>query len=111
MNVIYILCAPEAYETASAQGTYKSDSLDTEGFIHASPAEQLTRVANKYYREHPALKLLTVDADRVSVPVKWEAISNGDLYPHLYGPLNLDAVTQVETINRQTDGSYQITPA
>lgn len=109
MTFIYILCAPQAYETARALGHYESESLPVEGFIHASPAHQLTRVANKYYQPHESLCLLTVDEGRVNAPVQWEAISNGDLYPHIYGPLNMDAVTSVRTISRQPDGSYDIT--
>jgi len=108
VTLIYILCAPQAYEAALELGRYESESLPTEGFIHASPANQLTRVANKYYRHYPSLQLLTVEADKITAPVKWEAISNGDLYPHIYGPLNMDAVSNVQTVERSPDGTYQI---
>ena len=108
MTLIYILCPPAVYEAARRQGVYESDSLATEGFIHASPENQLTRVANKYYRQHAELCVLTVDTTRVTLEIKWEVISNGDVYPHIYGPLNMDAVVSVRTVPRQVDGTYQI---
>jgi uncharacterized protein (DUF952 family) len=103
LTLIYILCPPAVYEAARRQGAYESDSLATEGFIHASPEHQLTRVANKYYRQHAELCVLAVDTARVASDVKWETISNGDVYPHIYGPLNLDAVVSVRTVARIED--------
>ncbi len=108
MSLIYILCAPAVYEAAGRAGEYAPDSLALEGFIHASPANQLTRVANKYYQANESLCVLTIDENKVSVPVKWETISNGDVYPHLYGPLNMDAVVHVHSVQRAADGTYAI---
>ncbi len=108
MMLIYILCTKEHHEQAVLEGTYRPDSLEGEGFIHASPAEQLTRVANKYYREHASLCLMTLSVDRIRPEVKWETIANGDVYPHIYGPLNMDAVQGVQTVVRQPDGLYAI---
>ena len=108
MSLIYILCAPAVYEAAGRVGEYAPDSLALEGFIHASPANQLTRVANKYYQANECLCILTIDEDKVSVPIQWEAISNGDLYPHLYGPLNMDAVVHMQKVQRAANGTYTI---
>lgn len=108
MSLIYILCTPAAYEAAGAKGQYISESLGPEGFIHASPANQLTRVANKYYAQNEVLCVLTVDESKISAPVKWEAIANGDLYPHIYGPLNMDAVVCMQSVQRSADGTYTI---
>jgi uncharacterized protein (DUF952 family) len=108
LSFIYILSTPEVYAQAQASGSYRSESLELEGFIHASPAHQLTRVANKYYAQHPELLVLTLDPARISVELKWVAISTGDSYPHLYGALNLDAIIAVETVARMPDGNYEI---
>ena len=105
---IYILCPPAVHEAAMACGTYQPESLVSEGFIHASPAHQLTRVANKYYGQHAELRVLTVDPTQLTAELKWETISTGDQYPHIYGPLNMDAVTAASTVARQADGSYAI---
>jgi uncharacterized protein (DUF952 family) len=108
LKPVYILCAPDVYDAAMATGTYAPESLQVEGFIHASPAHQLTRVANKYYCQHAALRVLTVDPSKVHAELKWEMISTGDSYPHFYGPLNMDAVVAVDTVTRKPDGSYEI---
>jgi uncharacterized protein (DUF952 family) len=108
LSLIYILCSVPVYEAAKEAGMYAPDSLQLEGFIHASPAHQLNRVANKYYRQYESLCLLTVETDKVSAEIKWEAISNGDLYPHIYGPLNMNAVIQVTQLNRNASQMYEI---
>jgi uncharacterized protein (DUF952 family) len=108
MTLIYILCTKEHYEQAVLEGTYRPESLALEGFIHASPAEQLTRVANKYYREHLALCVMSIAVERIHSELRWETIANGDVYPHIYGPLNMDAVQAVQTVTRQADGMYTI---
>lgn len=108
MSLIYVLCPPQAYEAAKSTGIYCPDSLESEGFIHASPANQLTRVANKYYSAYPKLCLMAIDTEAATVEIKWEPIANGDLYPHLYGPLNMSAVTQTSILSRLPDGRYEI---
>jgi uncharacterized protein (DUF952 family) len=109
-SLIYILCSLADYETAMHQGTYQPESLETEGFIHASPAEKLTRVANKYYQDKKDLQLLYINPERVTSQILWEPISNGDLYPHIYGPLNVDAVTMHRLIRPKEDGTFEIRP-
>lgn len=108
MNLIYILLSPEAAQAAEAKGSYEADSLQSEGFIHASEARQLNRVVNKYYADAPELALLTIDPHKIISPLKWEPISSGDFYPHIYGPLNWDAVTAVTRIQPRADGVYEI---
>lgn len=108
MTLVYILCPPDVYEAAVQGGTYEPESLQTEGFIHASPVQQLSRVANKYYRQHANLCVLTVDPALVKAAIQWETITNGDQYPHIYGPLNMDAVIAVNRTARLPDGSYNI---
>jgi uncharacterized protein (DUF952 family) len=93
-----------------ATGQFISESLALEGFIHASPAHQLNRVANLYYTHLPTLRLLSVAVDKVQPDIRWEAASTGDLYPHLYGPLNVNAITQATRLERQADGLYHIHP-
>ncbi|WP_373531127.1 DUF952 domain-containing protein [Vampirovibrio sp.] len=107
---IYILSTEEAYQQATATGQFISDSLASEGFIHASPAHQLNRVANLYYAHLPALWLLSIDPQKVQPEIRWEAASTGDLYPHLYGPLNMEAVSKVTRLTPNAQGQYHIQP-
>lgn len=83
------------WEQGLAAGEYRRADLIEDGFIHCLTAETLVRVANKHYVGRPDLVLLVIDEARVQCPVKWEPASDGKLYPHIYGPLNPDAVVEV----------------
>ena len=109
-DFIYVLVPGVDYEAAVALGHYRPASVDEEGFIHASPAAQLTRVANKHYVHEKDVRLLYVDPRRVRSEIRWEPATGG-LYPHIYGPLNLDAVVRIRPIVAGADGKITIDPA
>ena len=76
-------------------------SLEEEGFIHASRRDQVQGVFDRYYRgagEH--LVLLTVDPARLGAEVRVEPVGD-DSYPHVYGPINRDAVVEVTPLDRR----------
>lgn len=75
-------------------------SLATEGFIHCSFAEQVAGSANRHYGEAAALWLLRIDPSRLQAPWKVEASSSGALFPHIYGPINREAVVEVTALQR-----------
>ena len=101
-----------AWEDAQAARVYRAPSLETEGFIHFSTAAQVTRVADAFYRGEPDLVLLVVDPKRVQSPVRYEPpaedATSGERFPHLYGTLNLDAVTDVVPFPPNADGSFSL---
>lgn len=105
---IYVLISDADYQTAKTSGTLYEDSLETDGFIHASPADELTRVANKYYSDVVDVQVMVVTTAKVDAPVKWEPATGG-LYPHIYGPLNMDAVDYVVPVAPGPDGQFDIT--
>jgi len=78
--------------TASSRGLELAD----EGFIHLSTAEQLPGVAGRYYAGVEDLVLLHVDPDLLVAPLVYEDVPGVGSFPHLYGPLNVDAVVRVE---------------
>lgn len=80
-----------------AQGQYLAASLASEGFIHCSRPEQIESVANRYYAGQSGLVLLHIDSDRLDAIVKWEA-ADGEEFPHIYGPISLEAITAVEDL-------------
>jgi uncharacterized protein (DUF952 family) len=90
--MILHITSKQDWSDAQAKGEYAAPSLATEGFIHFSTDKQAVNVANAFYRE-----------TRLKPELKWEApagppadtISQADLFPHLYGSLNLDAVASV----------------
>ena len=86
--MIVHIASPAAWADARMSGLYKVDSLVTEGFIHFSRWDQLADTARRYYDGVPDLIVLVVDPARL--PVRLE---NG--FPHLYGELPVEAVTEV----------------
>lgn len=97
-----------AWEAGRKAGSYQDDSLLRNGFIHFSTAEQVMRVANEYYRGQLDLVLLVVDPSRLVSELRWEPGSDrpGEDFPHLYGPLNLEAVVRVLEYTPGPDGLF-----
>jgi len=99
VTVIYHIAEAADWERARRDGQYtmstRGRTLAEEGFIHASTAEQVPLVADAYYRDAPDLVLLVIDTERVRPELRYEQVpGQADPYPHIYGPLNLDAVTE-----------------
>ena len=97
----------KVWEQAQQAGEYRAASLATEGFIHSSRPEQVLRVANRFYRGIPDLLLLWIDPQRLLAPLRFEA-SDGEIFPHIYGALNLDSVIRVCELAPDADGVYRI---
>jgi uncharacterized protein (DUF952 family) len=104
---IYLLSSQAEYQKSLSDGSLVRDSLSDEGFIHASPRSQLTRLANKYYKAKVQPLILVVDKALILPEVKWEPATGG-LYPHIYGPLNMNAVTKAESISLANDGNFHL---
>lgn len=96
------------WAAAQQAGTYRGDTLDSEGFIHCSTPQQVIAVANARFRGQPDLVLLDIAADRVGPEIRWEAAENGQHYPHIYGPLNVDAVEQVLPFEPNANGYFTL---
>jgi uncharacterized protein (DUF952 family) len=105
---IYLTMSPDDFDRASALSTWAPDSLKADGFIHASPVDQLTRVANKHFSQFDTVRIVALRADRVVPEIRWETASDGNLYPHIYGPLNMDSAERVVTVKKSADGLFSI---
>ncbi|MFE0962674.1 MULTISPECIES: DUF952 domain-containing protein [Streptomyces] len=103
---MYILHITErsSWEAAREHGEYRMSTrgrtLAQEGFIHCSTRAQLPSVAAFLYGSYERpdeLVVLVIDPGRLDVPVKYEAPEPGaEKFPHVYGPIPVDAVVQVE---------------
>lgn len=97
----------DSWEAARQGGAYRGDTLETEGFIHFSTPAQVVRTANRFYSGQRGLVLLHVDPTRLEAELRYEDPGEGEEFPHLYGPLNLDAVTEVLPFEPEEDGSFR----
>ena len=102
--MILHLLSRESWAEAQAHGQLIAPSVATEGFAHCSTEHQMVNVANKYYRGTSNLVLLNIDSTKLTSELKFEppahidgspALPHEPLFPHIYGPINLDAVSEV----------------
>ena len=99
MPVIYHITTAEAWEEAQRQQQYEAPSLRSEGFIHCSEAHQVAGVLERYFTEKQDLVKLIIDTDKLTSRYVQEwSPSVADTFPHIYGPVNLDAVIEVKKI-------------
>ncbi|GAB4026198.1 DUF952 domain-containing protein [Spirosoma koreense] len=99
MNLIYHIVQAADWASQENQPDYEAASLQSEGFIHLSTQAQVPGTLNRYYQNVSNLLLLHVDADKLKHELRYEAATNNDRFPHLYGPLNKDAVVRIEPLN------------
>lgn len=109
MTIILHITKRKQWERAQIIGTYRPDSLDKPGFIHCSTPRQIVAVANIYFHGQRDLVLLCIEAERVAAEVRFEDLHGGEEYfPHIYGPLNLDAVVKVIDFWPDIHGSFRM---
>ena len=102
---------PADYYAKFAPGEdYTPPEFAQEGFIHSTDgAENMANVANAIYKEDPRDFLaLYIDKTRVKSPIKYE--DPGEIYPHIYGPLNADAIVDKRPALRGPDGTFLLMP-
>lgn len=107
-------CPRAAWQAAQDAGEYRGDTLATEGFIHCSTADQVQLPANALVRGRTDIVLLEIDPARLSSPVRWEpgdsARPDSMQFPHVYGPISLDAVIGVHDFPPTADGTFTVPP-
>ena len=109
MARIYHLVARDDWEAAGGESEYSADSLASEGFIHCSrDHEQLFAVARRLYRDRTDMLALELDTGALSSPVKEEPSRSGEMYPHIYGPINKTAVVKVLELAMDGAGEYSL---
>jgi len=112
------------WDAAQVAGEYRTASLTSQGFIHCSTASQVIPVANAFYEGQHDLVLLVIDPNRLKAELRWEppdppqvdenvleVEESRVLFPHLYGPLNLDAVVRILDFPSGADGSFLMSDA
>jgi uncharacterized protein (DUF952 family) len=109
LNVIYHITTRDDWDAAQATDAYIADSLESEGFIHCSTAGQVQATANRFFSGRQDLVLLNIDEKKVPAEIKYENLEGGmDLFPHIYGPLTLGAITRALDLAPNPDGLFRI---
>lgn len=115
--MIYHITSRSAWNEARQSGEYRAESLETEGFIHCSTGSQVLPVVEKYYMGQQGLLLLVIDPALLASDLKWEppsggapppGVPEGELFPHIYGPINLEAVLRAVDLESNPNGNYNL---
>ncbi len=105
--MIFHITTGSQWSRASEAGSYEAESLAIEGFIHCSEEHQVARVANERFPGHEDLVVLHIAEGRLDAPVKRENLEGGsELFPHVYGPLPVNAVVKVSVFEPGPDGDF-----
>ncbi|MGC2238664.1 MAG: DUF952 domain-containing protein [Pyrinomonadaceae bacterium] len=94
--LIYHIVLPGIWENFKDKKFYEAESLTSEGFIHCSFAAQLEAVLQRYYRDTERVLILTIDAEKLESKLVEEPSTNNEIYPHIYGEINRDAIVEIE---------------
>ena len=107
--IAYKVLTTTELATLEANATFPGSADDRrDGYIHLSTADQLAVTIDKHYAGRDDLALAAVDLDALAEIVQWEPSRDGALFPHLYGPLPLDAVLAYGPLERGADGTVML---
>lgn len=96
MALIYHIAQAKDADDAALVKSYRCASLDSEGFIHCCKPEQLAGVVERYYSDTTGLLVMHINSDLLQAELVYENTVGGEeLFPHVYGEINMDAVQQV----------------
>lgn len=106
-RTIYKICPRTLWREAEKAGLFSGAPVDVaDGFIHFSTAGQVRETAGKHFSGQNDLLLIAVDGERLGGALKYEVSRGGALFPHLYAPLDLAAVTSVRPLPLGVDGLH-----
>ena len=104
---VYTICPRDLWATAQAQGRFTGAPVDVaDGFIQFSTASQVPETAARHFTGVRDLVLVAVDAEALGEALRFEPSRGGDLFPHLYGDLPLDAVRAVHDLPLGPNGRH-----
>jgi uncharacterized protein (DUF952 family) len=98
-TIFHITTKPE-WEAAKKKGFYDTVSLKNEGFIHCSEDRQISGVLDRYFQNKKDLVKLVVETEKLNSPFFFDwSTSVEDTFPHVYGPINLEAVKEIVPVH------------
>jgi uncharacterized protein (DUF952 family) len=107
MTLVYKILSTEEWRRAEEAGAFAGSAVDrADGYIHFSTAEQAPETAAKWFAGRDDLTLAAVDAAALAPRLRWEPSRGGALFPHLYGPLPLNAVLWSRPLPLKPDGRH-----
>lgn len=108
-DLIFHIVEKKSWKHIEKSGEYKPESLELEGFIHCSTGHQINNTANRIFKDKRHLFLLIIDTKRVESPIKYEDnAEQNEKFPHIYGPLNTNAILDKISLNPDKKGNFDL---
>ncbi|GAB6926154.1 DUF952 domain-containing protein [Paenibacillus sp. JCM 10914] len=105
--MIFHIISSSEWAVVRTQGVYQPDSLATDKFIHCSTEVQVSEVANTFYNGKVDLLVLEISEEQVEAEVVYEDLYGlNQLFPHIYGRLNLNAIQKVYRLEPDDKGGF-----
>jgi uncharacterized protein (DUF952 family) len=109
MTYAYKIVSRHEWDAAVSAGVFKGAAIDLQdGYIHLSTAAQAQETARRHFAGQEGLVLVRIDVARLGSGLTWEPSRGGDLFPHLYGPLDPALAEAVTPIPLGADGAPQL---
>ncbi|AJP71172.1 DUF952 domain-containing protein [Sphingomonas hengshuiensis] len=108
-NTAYKILTADQMAALEADAVFGGAPVDlADGYIHLSTAAQLQETLDKHFAGQNDLWLAAVDLDALGDTVRWEPSRGGQLFPHIHGPLPLDAVIAYSGLHYEADGALRL---
>jgi uncharacterized protein (DUF952 family) len=95
--MIYHITMPDNYLQYKDEELYQAPSLQSEGFIHCSTKAQLKATCERYFSKAPAIFIICLDETKITSDIRYELATIGEEFPHIYGPINKDAIVEIKS--------------
>jgi uncharacterized protein (DUF952 family) len=108
-RIAYKIMSAQDWSGMQASGRYLGSAVDlADGYIHMSAPDQVAATAARHYAGRSDLVLLSVALDGFDEALVWEASRGGALFPHLYAPLPIEAITSAHALEVAEDGAMTV---
>jgi uncharacterized protein (DUF952 family) len=108
MDLVFKIVSVGEWRAAESAGVFAGSEVDrADGFIHFSSAAQAPQTAEKWFKGRLDLTLVAIDGGALGAGLKWERSRDGELFPHLYGPLPMTAVVWSRPLQLDGDGRHR----
>ena len=106
MRLAYHGTPKKYFQSLDASTPYVPEPFAREGFIHTTEGREAASITlTKYYKSSgEPWVVLYIDQDRVTSPIRYDDLAQ--VFPHIYGPFNRDAIVAVRDIGRAPDGTF-----
>jgi len=108
-RIVYKVMSAAELTQMQRDGVFRGSPADiADGYIHLSRGSQLATTVDKHFSGVDGLMLAAVDLSRLGDDVRWEPSRGGQLFPHIYGLLPINAVVSVAKLERTADGAIKL---